>query len=382
MTYQRLAFWILFILFALVSSIELHRVPGLMGDEASEGQNVYELLDRKELTLIGERSYIGPLIDYIRVPFIAVFGYTALAMRLPIFFTSLATFALANSVLRRWFGEELGLFPLVIMTFSLPYLTHQRLAWAITLFPFFFFFFLLIWSAQRDWRYKWLLVGLAAGLGLHTHIMFAPTLVALVVSGLLLSAWRVYCFGPQRLASMLMVVVMLGVGFWAGFGTQFAVLQLFTDDQGDPVAVGELWTERLVDLPSLLPHILSGSSYVAHYTGVEFASWVATVVMWLVIFFALLGVVLTWRTIYIWLWLVGLTVHLLVLLYMIDRFSLRYFLLFVLGVYVLGGVGVGQLVIKTRVDYICPNMWYGLGFNAYMGVVGTFALFADGWKRC
>lgn len=356
MTPYKKAVLVLCALFFLVTSVWLHRVPGLMGDEASEGQNVYELLERGGITIIGERSYIGPLIDYVRVPFVYVFGYTALALRVPILLASLATFVLAASVFRRWFGDKVGLFPLVFMSFSLPYLTHQRLSWAITLFP--FFFFLSIWLAQRAWRFKWLLVGLAAGLGLHTHIMFAPTLAGLAVAGCI-SYW----FKPANSAGNgrgkikgLLNFLPAAIAFWSAFATQFVVLQLVTDDQGDPAAVGEAWTERLAALPDVLPFILSGSSYVAHYTGSEFTPWVALSSMWLVIALAVAGALLSWRNKIVWYWLAGLAVHVLVLLYMIDRFSLRYFLMFVLGLYVLAGVGVGELVM--RATRLAKEAWF------------------------
>lgn len=358
MTLYGKTYWILIVLFALAQAVYLNRVPGLMGDEASEGQNVYELLGSGGVTVMGERSYIGPLIDYIRVPFVLTFGYSVVALRLPMFLASLAIFALAGSVFRRWFGEGKSLFPLVLMAFSLPYLTHQRLAWAITLFP--FFLFLILWLAQREWKYKWLWVGLAAGLGLQAHIMFAPTLAALIVTSFISHWWEPASSagdGRNKLKG-LSKFLLAAVAFWAGFGTQFAVLQFFTEDQGDPTAVGQVWTERLLALPDLLPVILSGSSYVAHYTGVEFAPWVAHSAMWVVIFLAVVGVVLARRNKYVWLWLVGLTVHVLVLLYMIDRFSLRYFLMFTLGVYVLAGVGMGEIV--GRVAHVFKKDWFVL----------------------
>lgn len=381
----------LFGLFLITNSLYLHRVPGLMGDEASEGQNVYELLDREGITIMGERSYIGPLIDYVRVPFVAAFGYTALALRIPMFLASLATFAMAANVFRRWFGDHVGLFPLVLVAFSLPYLTHQRLAWAITLFP--FFFFLTIWLSQRNWRYKWLWVGLAAGLGLHTHIMFAPTLAALVVTGLM--SWLLRSPHPNPLPAP---VPQGGwgegvVAFWAAFGTQFVVLQLMREDQGDPGKVAELFSERLADLPDLLPVILSGSSFVAHYTGSEFAPWVAASSMWLVLILAGLGLALSWRNKIVWLWLMGLVTHLVVLLYMIDRFSLRYFLMFTLGVYVLAGIGMGEIVVRLltmmgRVNWVPLKaigiaivfslLWVGFVLVPFMRSGGSVADFSLG----
>lgn len=338
------------VLFLFVNVAWLHRVPGLMGDEASEGQNVYELLERDRITIVGERSYIGPLIDYVRVPFVGGFGYTALALRVPMLLASLATWFMAASVFRRWFGDEVSLFPLAVMTFSLPYLTYQRLGWAITLFP--FFLFLTVWLVQRSWQHKWLLVGLVAGLGLHTHIMFLPTLAGLVAAGFT-GYWLRNDRGKvERLLEWLPAVL----SFWAGFASQFVVLQLFSEDQGDPVAVGEGWSGRLAALPDLLPVVLSGSSYVARYTGVEFSNISAQAIMWIVVILALLGVVLAWRKRVIWLWVVGLAVHLHVLLYMIDRFALRYFVMFVLGVYVLAGVGVGETL--ARLNRLLNRNWF------------------------
>ena len=349
MTWYQKTLRVLFILFVVVNGLYLHRVPGLMGDEASEGQNVYELLHRDGITLQGERSYIGPFIDYIRVPFIKTFGYTALAVRVPMFLASLATFLLAASVFKRWWGEERSLFPLVAMSFSLPYLTHQRLGWAITLLP--FFFFLTIYLAQRRWNTKWVFVGFAAGLGLHTHIMFLPTLIAVMIMGPVATIYPRTVLDKLRAlrgapGSAIRKILMLLIGFWAAFGTQFVVLQLFHDDQGDPVAVGETFGTRAADLPKVFPVLLSGSSYVAHYTGAEFAPWAITAVTWLISILALLGVILSWRNKYVWLWPIGLGIHLAVLVYMIDRFSLRYFVMFILGVYVLAGLGAGAIVLS------------------------------------
>lgn len=349
------------VFFVVLQGLYLHRVPGLMGDEASEGQNVYELLTREQgITVMGERSYIGPLIDYVRVPFVGLFGYSALALRVVMLLASVATLAMAASIFRRWFGDNVALFPLVLMFFSLPYLTYQRLGWAITLFP--LFFFLTIWIAEREWKYKWLYVGLVAGLGLQTHIMFLPTLLGMIcglfilfVFGFLWNLWfDIWYLPAQRilvrdeitkgLNRLFQTLVVLLIGFWAGFGSQFVVLQMFVDDQGDPSAVGGMLVDRLHALPELLPVVMSGSSFVARYTGVEFAPSLANLVTWLVFGLVILAVVLAWRNKYIWLWVIGLSVHFVTLMYMIDRFTLRYFLVFVLGVYVLAGVGIGEAV--------------------------------------
>jgi 4-amino-4-deoxy-L-arabinose transferase-like glycosyltransferase len=115
----------------------LHRVPGLLGDEASEGENVYLLFDAKQFLITGERSYIGPFLDYLRIPFVLLLGYSALSLRLLVLLFSGATFWLAIVVFRRLWGRDVGLIAAVAMLFSPVYLTYGRLGWAITLFPFF-----------------------------------------------------------------------------------------------------------------------------------------------------------------------------------------------------------------------------------------------------
>lgn len=83
---------IIFTLFLIAQLAYLHRVPGLLGDEASEGENVYQLLQSDKLPIIGERSYIGVLTDYVRVPFVAVLGYSTLALRIPMLIASIVCF--------------------------------------------------------------------------------------------------------------------------------------------------------------------------------------------------------------------------------------------------------------------------------------------------
>ena len=137
-----LPLWMLFLLFAIVFGSHLTTLPALMGDEGSEGENVYQLLQADSITFMGERSYIGVLIDYVRVPFVWVFGYTTWALRLPMYGFMLATFWLAAYVLNKWLPPEAVPFALVGIFFSPIFLTHQRLAWAVTLFPWFVFLIL------------------------------------------------------------------------------------------------------------------------------------------------------------------------------------------------------------------------------------------------
>ncbi len=370
--------WILFGIFVAANAAFLHSVPGLMGDEASEGENVYELLQSEKFVVQGERSYIGPLIDYARVPFILGFGYTPLALRLVVVLASFAAFWLAACVFLRAFGAESGgqaqaLFALVFGFFNPIYLTQERIGWAIALFP--FFFFLILWllgepafpkaSASRPVRV--LLAGFAAGIALSNHILFLPTLTAVVVAGTLVLWLRKALSVGRKVLSTLLAFA----GFAAGFALQLWVLLSFREDQGDVVEVAQSFWERLADLPRLLPLVLSGSSYVARYTGVEFAPAVVWVVTAVIALLGLAAVLLVRPRKVVLLWLLGMIIHLAVLLYMIDRFTLRYFVMFVIAAWMLAGVGLGTLIESF------PTLRSG---SVKWGIPILFSIVLVGWS--
>lgn len=336
----RLSIWVLFGLFVLMSSIAFHRVPGLMGDEASEGENVYQILNSDSIVVTGERSYIGPLIDYIRVPFIALFGYTTVGVRLPMLLFMLVTFYFAAYSLRHFLGDEASLYAMAFMFFSPIWMTHQRLSWAITLFP--FFVFLITALSIRAFKQSPLLAGLAAGLGLSNHIIFLPSLaglaIALGVRGLFV--WRrIFSYWPAI------------VGFWAGFGMQLAVLLLWREDQGNIAAATGIVGDRWRDLPSAWQTYVTGSSYVAHYTGIEFTPAVIgfiSIALVALVATSLLGVRRRPMIGLLWVWMV---VYLPLLLYVIDRFSLRYFVMGSLWVWMMAGLGLYELIVLFQLGY-------------------------------
>ncbi|HLC49631.1 MAG TPA: hypothetical protein VJI96_04590 [Candidatus Andersenbacteria bacterium] len=343
---------IIFILFFIANIAYLHRVPGLLGDEGSEGQNVYELLHSDSITIIGERSYIGPIIDYIRIPFIAVFGYTALALRMLMLSASCITFFLAYAVLQKLFGKDVGMIALVFFVFSPIFLLQQRIGWAITLNI--FFFWLLVYALMSNWKHKWLLVGLIAGIGLSNDVIFFPTLVAVCVCSLFM-----YLFSgsiKEKAISLMFSSWLIVVGFVAGFGTQAAVLLLFTEDQGSRREVVAGLSSRLEDYLPSLPLYISGTSYVARYTGVEFSPFAIstiTLTLCIAIFISLFHK----KRIYILTFLAGLAIHSYLLLYMVDRFTLRYFASFSMIVWLLAGVGLGvflKRLLPIRAMHVAP----------------------------
>jgi hypothetical protein len=228
---------------------------------------------------------------------------------------------------------------MVTTFFSIIYLTYQRLGWAISLFP--FFTVLILFLATGKNKYKALLIGMVSGIALHNHILFFPTLAGLITVGIIVQLFRL--MQPRDLLRRIIGYWPALIGFWAGFGTQFIVLTLMSEDQGDPTATVQLLSERLADVPKLLPLILSGSAYAARYTGIEYPTIILTIVTSIVLILAALALILAKRKRTVWLWAAGIIAHLFVLLYMIDRFTLRYFLMFVLGIWVLAGVGLGAI---------------------------------------
>ncbi len=316
-------------LFLLSQVAFLHRVPGLLGDEASEGENVYQILHDEKSPIIGERSYIGVLTDYVRMPFVVVFGYSVLAIRIPMFIASIAVFFMAKSLLYKHLGEIHGSMALVFFLFSPIYILYQRLGWAITALP--LFIFLLAYCLQSSWKYKWLISGLIAGIGLQTHLLFLPSLAALIIV-----SWILY--RPNILKTWPFVL-----GFWAGFGLQFGVLKFMTEDQGDVSQTTQLFGERMADLWHSLPLYISGSSFVAQYTGIEFSSVLIAIITVIIASLIIIALFFVRKKI-VWLLTGFILIHTPILLYMVDRYSLRYFVALSLVIWLLAGIGVGYLV--------------------------------------
>ncbi len=329
---------LLWLFFTIATGYSLQNLPGLLGDEGDEGQKVYNILHGHPLTITGERSYIGPLIDYARIPFVFVFGYTTLALRALVFVCSQTTFWLLVYILKRFLGEAMYI-PLVLVLFSPVFLLETRIGWAISLNV--FFLTLLVATIISSLRYRALLAGLVGGVALSNHLVFLPTLVAVVcIAGI--SQLR----QPKRLLTWWPAVV----GFAAGFGTQFAVLLLNTDDQGSSTAIAQTFMQRWQDLPSLLPLLFSSSSFIARYTGVELAPLTISIMSWGSAVLVGIGLLFSKHKKIAWLVLLGLLIHLAVLLRIVDRYALRYFVVFALTWWFLVGLGieVGVAFIRQR----------------------------------
>jgi len=343
MTMKNILLLIIFLIFLFANSLYINRVPGLMGDEADEGQNISELLTNKKPPLVGERSYIGAWIDYVRMPFVFTFGYNAFALRFVVLLFSASLFWLAYKVLTNLFGEIGGLMGLTVTAFSPIYFAEQRMAWAITLLP--FFAVLTIYFYQQK-KKKWsaLLTGFAAGLGINTHILFLAILVGLIVAAIPFAIFKLTkSFSREYLKKVLLSIFWAAVGFWSSFGVQYANLVLYKSDQGNAEKNARFFTNRLMELPRLAPRFISGSVYIAHYTSHIFTDNFNSFILITATLLIIAGIIFSRKRIAIVLWLLGTTVYLLVLLYMIEYYALRYFVVASLSIWLLAGVGLGSI---------------------------------------
>ena len=320
--------WVLFILFVAVNLAYLGSVPGLMGDEGSEGENSYQIQQAGRLVLIGERSYIGPLIDYLRIPFVLIFGYDALALRVVMFIFSVILFWLAVGLAGKAGDDHGGMIAVAAGLFSPAYILYQRLGWAIV--------------ATRG-RFKWWWVGIVGGLGLSNHILFTGAAAGIAVGVVVMGVARIK-ERKIKAKEFVLGAIMVLVGGTFGFGSQALVLMNMKEDQGDLTMVASAAEERWKALPQLMPMVVSGSSYIAAYTGAELKRRDTLLITGIVMILAGIAWLMNWRKPLTWAWVLGMGGQLIVLMFMIDRFTLRYFVPLVLSLWAMAGWGWWSIV--------------------------------------
>jgi dolichyl-phosphate-mannose-protein mannosyltransferase len=342
---QRVVLLVLFVFFSVASAAYLHRVPGLIGDEGLEGEHAYQLLRGTENPLLGINSYISVWTDYLRLPFLTLFGTSALAVRLPMFLFSFATFWLAWAVLQKLFGARVALIALTLALFSPPYLLYQRLGWEWTLFP--FFALLTLALLMHRGRHAPLLAGMSAGLGASTHVLFIATVVGLLISWVLRFVRR-----PRELLFWWPFIP----GFMAVFGFQLAILSIHREDQPPLSRLLATLPDRLMDVPAVLTHFLSGSAYVALYTGHGLNIPAMQTVTGVLLLLCVAAVFLGERKKQARAWALGIAIGLFVATVMIDHHAMRYFFLFTLGVWTLAGVGLGKVLSRVQTIASFPHI--------------------------
>jgi len=344
-TLKNIIIGVIFLLFLSSCSAFLGSVPGLMGDEGDEGQNIIELINNKKPPLLGERSYIGVLTDYARMPFVYTLGFNALALRILTLVASVAVFILGYIVLTRLFGDLAGLVGLITLVFSSTYFTQQRIAWAITFLPLYALLAIFFYRQNKKWSP--LLAGLAVGLGANTHILFLATMAGLIAAAtpnLLHSI--VKNFTRERFKKLAISTLLATIGFWSAFGMQYANLILDKSDQGNFQKNGLKFSKRLSELTTIAPKFISGSVYVASYTAKPFSDNTNMTITILLTTIIVSGIIFTKKRWLLLICLFGLIAHVIVLSYMIEYYALRYFVVFTLWFWLLSGVAGGLLLEK------------------------------------
>jgi len=165
--------------------------PGLYRDEAYNGLDALGVLNGRQALFFTANNGREPAYIYLTAGAIALFGRTAIAVRLAAAVAGTMTTALTYRLARVWFGPRAGLFAAWLWAVTLwpvhlsriglrPILLAPLLALA---------FWLGTIAYRRQQRWLWLGAGLAYGATFYTYLAarFTPVLLILLLSYLLLS---------------------------------------------------------------------------------------------------------------------------------------------------------------------------------------------------
>jgi hypothetical protein len=366
----------LFLLFLFVNSYKLGTIPAMVGDEGYEGLSVVDHIQNDKPYIQGRESYVSFWSDYIRLPFVNWLGPNALAMRIPFLVSSIIIFWLAFIVFRRIFGEPIDLFALAFLCFSPPFILYQRISWPIIFLPLFFFLFLFVLTGNSS--FKPLLVGLVAGLGLATHMIFLAPLSAIVI---------IYTIVQRKKLSRFLSWWPSLVGFMAGFGIQLNVLTTFRVESarvGSWISIGD----RFHDLFLTLLYYFSTSSYVGEYIG-EFSKTWTRIILILLFSLVLFALIFKLRRRETWLWTAGIVITVIATAVIANYFRTRYLHVATLAFWSLAGIGLGKIImlriknekILSVIPLVCAlalSFWtYTFVFRAYSATTGTAKNFPD-----
>lgn len=372
----RISVWLLFLFFTFVQTRHLTTVPGLVGDEGYEGLSIVDHLRDTKPFIIGRESYVAFWSDYARLPFVAWFGETTLAMRLPMVIASCATFWLAYFFLRRVVNIQQTFFILASCFFSPPFILYQRISWPINFLPFFAFLFLFIITC--DFRNKTVIAGLIAGLGVSTHVTFAAPLIGIVGA---------YALGQRKQFKNILAWWPAIIGFIAGFGLQVAIMWQMSVESARVGHISLIF-ERISILYPTLFNYFSGITYFGEYVG-DYSHNVARLIVFLLLFFVLCALVLKPQRKTALYFLIAIFISTTATVFMVSYFRTRYFHVTTLGVCALAGLGFSKLfsLITTKKRILIPCAFILAGalsfwtfyavFTSYLKTGGTTKNFQD-----
>ncbi|MBI2565043.1 glycosyltransferase family 39 protein [Candidatus Woesearchaeota archaeon] len=201
------------LLFAfLIRIVFLSSIPGFHVDEAILGQMSYNILNGEKFYFYGMNKYTGATIQYLRVPFMFLFGANIFGVRFVNVLFGVGTVYLAYLIFSSLFNSEYGLRAAWIFAVIPWHVIWSRIAWEITVFPFFILLILYFILCKNSWKYHffaWIICGIA----LFTHVIFIAFLIPLAL----------YVFFKQKKYSLCTLVVFLVMLYFFFVNTQQAL---------------------------------------------------------------------------------------------------------------------------------------------------------------
>jgi hypothetical protein len=186
-------------------SFSLYQIelPGLYGDELDKLVPTIALLNGQPLlwvgwykTILGFRillsfsDYIGPVLSYLPMPFIAMFGYTPFAVRFSSVFCAWLTLIFTYFGAKLWLGTKGARYGVVLMSVSPAFIFLQRMGYynygPVTLFTSLTFFFLARYISSRNAYDLWGSAA-SAGIAINTALQSVFVLIPMVLIGILFS---------------------------------------------------------------------------------------------------------------------------------------------------------------------------------------------------
>ena len=169
-------------------------LPGLYGDELDKIVPTVALLTGQPflyvawyMTVFGARiilsftEYTGPVLVYLPMPFIALFGYTPFALRLSTVIFGWLTLIFSYLGAKIWFGPWVARFGIALTAVSPAFVFLQRMGYynygPVTLFTSISFFFLARYISNRKSRDLWasaVFAGIAMNTALQAVMILAP----------------------------------------------------------------------------------------------------------------------------------------------------------------------------------------------------------------
>ena len=208
MNKNTLILWIALILYICMAGYQLH-LPGLHYDEAQEsGLPALQIASGKIVSSfrnigIGNNSlpimvqdYIGAIHVYIAVPFVAIIGPTAVSVRIPSILIGITILLLTFGFIRTVWGDRIGLLATILLAMHPSFVFWSRqgtLIASITL----ALMMALLWAC-RNWyvRGTWqaaILVGILAGLGTYSKVLFIWILGGIVGATIIINLNNFLC---------------------------------------------------------------------------------------------------------------------------------------------------------------------------------------------